>query len=106
LYHPLIPPVNAHCDIPHPVRSNPKPSATLLDEKKIACGQAIICFRRRKEFSGFEPAMLFIHPEHAALVEAQSAPLIELGLTWELNPKVARRHLWLVGRLKEKESDK
>lgn len=50
--------------------------------------------------------MLFIHPEHAALVEAQSAPLIELGLTWELNPKVARRHLWLVGRLKEKESDK
>ncbi len=67
--------------------------------------RAITCFRRREEFKGFEPAVLFIHPEHAALVEAQSAALAELGLTWELNPKVARRHLWLTGRPENDQED-
>lgn len=66
--------------------------------------RALKCFARRRELAGQEPTLVFIHPDHAALVEAQAVALAELGLRWEFNPTVPRRHIWLTGRLPEKEN--
>ena len=67
--------------------------------------RALKCFGRRREFAGQEACTVHIHPAHAPLIEAQKAALGELNLTYELNPKVALRYIWLIGRPKANEPD-
>lgn len=63
--------------------------------------RALKRFNRHPEFAGQEACTVHLHPAHAPLIEAQKAALVELGLTYEFNPKVGLRYIWLTGRLRE-----
>ena len=58
--------------------------------------RAINCLRRRQEWAGLEPAVVYLNPRQAGLVKLEQVQA--LGLTVELSDRIGLNYIWLTGQ--------